>query len=250
MTTTTLQPVTPQAYSSSENCRTVKVGLAEVTQKLEAIARQMQQANWQPEQIVGIIKGGAVPATMISHLLGQPTTLYLTPQQVRKHLEQNPETRILVIDDICDSGQTFSLLAQELSAHHRLSALLENTEQKVRLDFSGEKIRRSLQPDWYEFFWEPTPLKAAKVKMETESYPPARELSLTLQMLGSLNDLRDWFMLLCHEPSLVRRQSIFTKAQKIRECFGETGAQAILILGNTRVFEAVRGALIRLEQRP
>lgn len=249
MTTAKLSPSTLTVSPISENCQTVKVGLKEVTQKLKIIVQQMQKAQWQPEQIVGIVKGGAVPATMISHLLGQPTTLYLSAQQAGQHLESNRDKHILVIDDICDSGQTFMPLAQGLSPYHRLAALLENSEQKVRLDFSGGKIRRSVQPDWYEFFWEPTPLKSAQPEAETESYPPARELSLTLQMLGSIKDLREWFMLLCHEPSLVRRQSIFNQAQKIRECFGETGAQAILILAHTRAFEAVRGQLIRLEQR-
>jgi hypoxanthine phosphoribosyltransferase len=231
---------------NSEACRTIKVRLPEVEQKLKSIARQILHSGWQPEQVVGIVKGGAVPATMISHLLGQPSTLYLTAQQVHQHLLENPQKRILVVDDICDSGQTFAPLAQDLSKHHRLAALLENIEQKIRLDFSGEKIRRSLQPDWYEFFWEPEPV-ANQVHSEN-SFSATRELSLTLQILGTLKGLREWFLLLCHEPSLVRRQSIRDRAQEIREYFGETAAQSILLLTNTRVFEEVRGQLIRLDQ--
>ena len=36
------------------------------------IARQLQQENWKPDYIVGITRGGAIPAVMLSQYLGIP----------------------------------------------------------------------------------------------------------------------------------------------------------------------------------
>ena len=36
------------------------------------LARQLQKDNWRPDYIVGITRGGAIPAVMLSQYLGIP----------------------------------------------------------------------------------------------------------------------------------------------------------------------------------
>jgi len=248
-TTSLSSPVVERKVSP---IKTAKIGLPEVQKYMEQIRQQMEDAQWYPEAIIGIVKGGAVPATMLSHQLEQPVTFYLTPQQARVHLAENATAKILVIDDICDSGHTFVNIGRAHS-NHKFAALIENTDQSFRLDFAGAQISRNQQDAWFEFFWEtgkssrnPSP----QVRREKfPSYPDPASLSLTLQMLGTLPDLRNWFFSLCHEPSLVRRQSIYTKAQSIRNFYGEVGSRAVLILTQTRIFETVRMQLIEMERR-
>lgn len=232
--------------------KTLIIGLPKVQDWVTNIGTQMESANWKPEAIIGIVKGGAVPATLLSHQLGQPTTLYLTPQQARSTLQAQPLARILVIDDICDSGHTFSTLGCT-NENHKCAALIENTDQAYRMDFSGSQISRAKESAWFEFFWETSKSSrrpgTQNWSAKSPQYPASTSLSLTLQMLGTQPDLRDWFIGLWREPSLIRRQAIHSKAKSILLCSGTVEASAILCLMQTRIFEATRTQLIDMHSK-
>lgn len=104
------------------------------------IARQMQEHNWRPDYIVGITRGGAIPAVLLSQYTGIP----MRPLQVSlrdsqdcvsdlgmaedaigavpfedspkwggfKHVEKLKK-KILVVDDINDSGATINWIKQD-----------------------------------------------------------------------------------------------------------------------------------------
>ena len=42
------------------------------------IARQLQQDNWKPDYIVGITRGGLIPATLLSQYLGAKCTHWMS----------------------------------------------------------------------------------------------------------------------------------------------------------------------------
>ena len=102
------------------------------------IALQMYKDNWRPDYIVGITRGGNVPATILSNMLG------IRCEALKVSLrddEQGPETNcwmsedafgyidvekretcrwdikqrknILVVDDINDTGATFNWIKQD-----------------------------------------------------------------------------------------------------------------------------------------
>jgi hypoxanthine phosphoribosyltransferase len=113
---------------------------------IHKIIREMAQDNWQPDYIVGITRGGLIPATMLSHYLDIPMhTLnisfrdndsgpesnlwmaedaygYVPYEGTEPPLERdsnrittNPENRknILIVDDINDSGRTLQWIQDD-----------------------------------------------------------------------------------------------------------------------------------------
>jgi hypoxanthine phosphoribosyltransferase len=104
------------------------------------IARQLQKDNWQPDYIVGITRGGLIPATLLSQYLGAKMhTLDVSLRDSESGPESNlwmaedafgyvpvdplsanstridPAYRkkILVVDDINDSGATINWIKED-----------------------------------------------------------------------------------------------------------------------------------------
>jgi uncharacterized protein len=85
------------------------------------IARQMSEHNWKPDYIVGITRGGAVPAVLLSQYTGIP----MRPLQVSlrdshdcvSDLSMAEDAfegkKILVVDDINDQGSTINWIKQD-----------------------------------------------------------------------------------------------------------------------------------------
>ncbi|PPD54355.1 MAG: hypothetical protein CTY12_03425 [Methylotenera sp.] len=83
------------------------------------IAKQIRLYNLKIDTIVGVSRGGLVPANELSHMLNIPMTpvSYSSKRgqgDNRDHANKLPEFRnqtILIFDDICDSGHTLEELA-------------------------------------------------------------------------------------------------------------------------------------------
>ena len=70
----------------------------EVEELTSELATSIQQQCADIEYIHGLCRGGLIPAVMLSHKLGIPYTE--TPQFYGR--------KCLIVDDICDSGQTLA----------------------------------------------------------------------------------------------------------------------------------------------
>lgn len=94
--------------------------------------------------IMGIPRGGLIPAVMLSHRLGIP----LAPPTIAN------EANILVVDDIADTGSTLSSIlykAGSWSTRMRVTTLYHRTTSEVVPVFAGERINHL---DWIVFPWE------------------------------------------------------------------------------------------------
>jgi hypoxanthine phosphoribosyltransferase len=128
------------------------------------IIKQIYDSRWMPQFIVGIKRGGLVPAVALSHKMHLP--LIVISCQLRDGKEEfNPleivdlpkNAKLLVVDDICDSGKTlekvFYSLKKEFSDIKSCS-LFHNIRQKFYSDYKARKIDRDYERGWIIFPWE------------------------------------------------------------------------------------------------
>jgi hypoxanthine phosphoribosyltransferase len=89
---------------------------------IESLAHVINKSDIKIDNIMGLPRGGMVPAVMLSHRLNIP----LANTHIR------PMGNLLVVDDICDSGKTlnqFKFESQIYTAtiHHKQTACYEPT---------------------------------------------------------------------------------------------------------------------------
>ena len=85
------------------------------------LARQMRQDQWQPDYIVGIGRGGLIPATLLSHYMDTPMkTLDVslrdggdTVSNCGMAEDAYEGKNILVVDDINDQGNTIAWIKKD-----------------------------------------------------------------------------------------------------------------------------------------
>ena len=150
----------------------------DVEQGVQNIVRSMQLDGWKPDLVIGIDRGGLPISTMISHYLNVPH------QSVKVSLRNNPDTesllwapeeviegkKILLVDDINDSGATQQWLMEDWSSsvtgievdfvgkfwHNsvRWASLVENEGSKEYSDYYGRVVNKVEHDVWIDFPWE------------------------------------------------------------------------------------------------
>jgi xanthine phosphoribosyltransferase len=114
-------------------------------------------------EIVGISRGGLVPAVIISNLLGIRKVYsfglktYKDQEKESAEIYQIPylanNNKILLIDDISDTGESFEIV-KKLYSHKELITVSVYMKEKTKFapDVVGENIDNNI---WVVFPWEP-----------------------------------------------------------------------------------------------
>ena len=130
--------------------------------------------DWAPTFLIGIGRGGLVPAVFLSHATGLPTLSCDLSSQVKDFADEvlvrlamrtRPDgggsgERLLFVDDINDSGRTIAMLRDALAAAGavagavRFATLIDNRVSTQRVDYTARTIDRTVTKDWYVFPWE------------------------------------------------------------------------------------------------
>ena len=109
-------------------------------------------SSFKPTHIVGITRGGLIPAVMLSHSFDLPMeTLGVSFRDNRAthHTKFKPidDARYLIVDDINDSGTTFKVVS-DIFRNRRLifatSALINKEKSGFDVDFYGEMFYHCL----------------------------------------------------------------------------------------------------------
>ena len=148
------------------------------------ICRQVNLDKWQPDYIVGITRGGMLPAKLISHYYNLP--MYTLDIRLRQDLsgigtESNvrmardawggPDAKnILIVDDINDSGATFLHLQNDWQnnclpedeklnnvwgGNVRFAVIVENTSSEFKgVTYYSKEINKLEDDVWIVFPWE------------------------------------------------------------------------------------------------
>jgi len=155
------------------------------------VIRQISRDGWQPDYVVGLTRGGLVPANLISQYLEVPMeTLKVSlrddtaPPEHNTWMAQdasggyfdadNPKKfsrkNILIVDDINDTGATLNWIRQDWEAavpniesywdqvwneNVRTAVLVHNEDSKYqRIDHYAVSVDKSKEDCWIVFPWE------------------------------------------------------------------------------------------------
>ena len=139
--------------------------IGQMRNALLQIEDQMVHSNWMPNIILGINRGGCIPGVYLSHRLKIPHEAL--DVRLRDHTSKpnlavlekafSYQKKILILDDINDSGATFQYILDNFGKHeHRIkfASLIHNKPSKIIVDFKGYEINKDEVPSWIVFPWE------------------------------------------------------------------------------------------------
>ena len=157
------------------------------------ILRQLQRDAWMPDYVVGLTRGGLVPATLISQYLEVPMECLKVSLRDSEH---GPESnlwmaedaygykvfdpmvsndgckQILIVDDINDSGATLNWIKQDWQSgcfpndherwdciwkdNIRVAVLVDNEASKseLKISYSAIDLNKAEEDVWIVFPWE------------------------------------------------------------------------------------------------
>ena len=130
------------------------------------IVKQMYADNWRPDYIVGLTRGGNIPATIISNMLDIPCEAmkvsFRNDDRVDKDFwlsELVMEKNILIVDDINDTGATFKWIWDDwkLEKLHKVkfASLTENLASNFEhVSYYVHEVNKVEEDIWLVYPWE------------------------------------------------------------------------------------------------
>ncbi|WP_447645913.1 phosphoribosyltransferase [Nocardioides zeae] len=134
------------------------------------LAQQVADADFVPDVVLGIARGGLIPAGSIAYALdcknlftmtvefytGVGTTLEV-PTMLPPFLDASEldDARVLIVDDVADSGKTLEMVVdfcRDHVAEARTAVIYEKPRSVVRGDFVWKHTDR-----WINFPWSTLP---------------------------------------------------------------------------------------------
>jgi uncharacterized protein len=136
---------------------------------VRALTALINADAWQPDFIVGIGRGGLVPAVFLSHATGiallsvdhsSKVPTFGDELLTRLAAKTVGGTKLLIVDDINDSGRTLAYLRKAIAAagstaeNLRIAVLIDNIRSIQRVDYRARTIDREQESRWFVFPWE------------------------------------------------------------------------------------------------
>ena len=151
--------------------QTLATSWTEHVEGINALGEQILASGWQPTAILGISRGGLIPAAMLSYtfdvrLIQSVRVQHYDGENIR--LESGPQfveetrpfdalniytKRLLIVDDIIDTGETLKLVRDAARDHAdevKVAALYVRSDQKHSADWYWK-----VEDEWVVFPWAP-----------------------------------------------------------------------------------------------
>ena len=164
----------------------------EIEAQTQEILRQLQRDAWRPDYVVGLTRGGLVPATLISQYLEVPMECLKVSLRDSEHGPEsnlwmaedafgyvmhdpmcsgNGRKKILIVDDINDSGATLNWIKNDWPSgclpndkrweevwgnNVRVATLVDNEASKseLKISYSAVDLNKADEDVWIVFPWE------------------------------------------------------------------------------------------------
>jgi len=139
--------------------------MIQIRNGMDKICDQMADKDFAPDVVMGINRGGCIPGIYMSHRLHVPHEVLdvrLRDHKAKPNLDNlkkclTENKKVLVIDDINDSGSTFKYIKQAIGDNENLkfSSIIHNEPSEFdKLDFWCYNINKDTNPCWIVFPWE------------------------------------------------------------------------------------------------
>ena len=141
----------------------------EMRRDVNVLARDIVLDKFDPNVIVGLSRGGLTPGVMLSHWFKKPfkpvkSSLRDFPEW-EDYLPKPIDERVLIVDDICDSGETFQKMQGfikgprknsplELPVDVRFASLWWNNECDFEPTYYVNEMAKDSSNTWIMFPWE------------------------------------------------------------------------------------------------
>ena len=130
---------------------------------VNTLCRTISLDKFDPQVIVGISRGGLTPGVMMSHWMQKPfkpikTSLRDFPEW-EDYLPRKTDERVLIVDDICDSGETFQKISdfikeRGMKVEVRFASLWWNNEVDFEPHYYVQECAKDSEGIWIHFPWE------------------------------------------------------------------------------------------------
>ena len=131
---------------------------------VNTLCREILLDKFDPDVIVGLSRGGLTPGVMMSHWMEKPfksikASLRDFPEW-EDYLPRKTDERVLIVDDICDSGETFHKIREHINERKengvdvRFATLWWNNECNFEPHYYINEIAKDTTKTWIHFCWE------------------------------------------------------------------------------------------------
>ena len=140
---------------------------SDIDQSCLSLYSQMRKANYVPDAIIGLLRGGVIPARMMADYFGIMLDFFALDVKLYTGIgtrKEEPVIRydfkdsdlegknVLVIDDIFDSGKTMNAVLEHFKGHNVTTATLFWKETaKEKPDYYAEISKEN---EWVVYPWE------------------------------------------------------------------------------------------------
>lgn len=128
------------------------------------IARSINKDGWFPDVIVGLTRGGLIPAVMLSHKLNvRMMPLNCATRDYTGFHDSldvlRPYRDVLIVDDIIDTGASMNKLLYNINivsplTKVRTATLAVKHNQPYRPNYHWLNLYEKECDAWVEFYWE------------------------------------------------------------------------------------------------
>ena len=161
------------------NIKKVYYGDVHIREMISDLAMKMHRDNWKPDYIVGLTRGGLIPAVYLSHYLNIPMHTLKVSLRDNEDTESNcwmaedayTDKNILIVDDINDTGATLNWIKKDWQSsclpndekwlnvwgnNVKIAVLVDNLSSGLcgKVDYSAEEINKAEEDVWIVYPWE------------------------------------------------------------------------------------------------
>jgi len=130
---------------------------------VHVLCREITLDKFDPQVIVGLSRGGLTPGVMMSHYFKKPFKPVKAALRDfadwEDYLPRKSDKRVLIVDDICDSGETFEKMSKHIHKNNtkcevKFASLWWNNECGWEPHYYAQEMAKDSTNTWIEFEWE------------------------------------------------------------------------------------------------